>query len=406
MKSVSVFFLAASAHAYFPASTYLPNPQRLRISQRNGRRVSHRYIISTTLLKSSVGENEVPGIFGEDGEMTEEDAWAAALALAKRPYVSSMLSDLSGGDRETFLTCLTGDSCPLWEQIRIEANAALKAEPQAGPFIYLDILNHQSLKDSLIHIVSNELATDLFKGSEMTLIFRDFLSEEDERNIHLDVMAAAMRRQSVSTALNAVLYDQGLHALVSFRVAHRLWRNGRQSLAKYLQSIISATYSADIHPAASIGAGNLLYCGAGVVIGETATTGNDVSIMQGVTLGGTGKESGNRHPKIGNGVLLQDGATVLGNIIVGDGSVVTAKSIVTKPVPPLAIVSGIPAKVTGYGEANKESEEAQINSLESILTTGGEHDDLGKHVHYNFLKKWLTEKESLMLVDLANDPLS
>ena len=96
-----------------------------------------------------------------------------------------------------------------WSKIRVEANAALKAEPQAGPFIYLDILNHQSLKDSLIHIVSNELATDLFKGSEMTLIFRDFLSEEDERNIHLDVMAVAMRRQSVSTALNAVLYDQG-----------------------------------------------------------------------------------------------------------------------------------------------------------------------------------------------------
>jgi len=161
--------------------------------------------------------------------------------------------------------------------------------------------------------------------------------------------------------------------------------------------------SADIHPAADLGGGNIIYCGAGVVIGETATTGYDVSIMQGVTLGGTGKESGNRHPKIGNSVILQDGATVLRNIIIGDGSIVTAKSIVTKPVPSLAIVTGIPAKVTGYRDENTESEKAQINSLESILRIGKEHDDLAKHVHYSFLKKWLTEKETLMLDDLTID---
>mmetsp|Transcript_28832 Transcript_28832/g.65980 ORF Transcript_28832/g.65980 Transcript_28832/m.65980 type:complete len:179 (-) Transcript_28832:791-1327(-) len=175
----------------------------------------------------------------------------------------------------------------------------------AGPLLHLRILSHKSITDALAGIVSNQLADDLVVSTEMIQIFKTFLTEEDKRNIGLDVMAAAMRSPSVGTALNAVSFNRGLHALMAYRVSHRLWENGRRSLAKYFQSRISATFSADIHPAAKLGGGNLLNCGAGVVIGETAVTGYDVSIMQGVTLGGTGKEIGNRHPKIGNGVTLQ-----------------------------------------------------------------------------------------------------
>ena len=148
--------------------------------------------------------------------------------------------------------------------------------------------------------------------------------------------------------------DQGMHALVCYRVAHQLWQAGRTGLAMYMQSTVSVKYAADIHPAADIAGGTYLNVGGGVVIGETAKVGRDVTILQGVTLGGTGKETGDRHPKVESGVILHCGATVLGNINVGRGSVVTAKSIVTKPVPALARVSGVPATVKSYRELSEE----------------------------------------------------
>jgi serine O-acetyltransferase len=173
--------------------------------------------------------------------------------------------------------------------------------------------------------------------------------------------------------MSLVLFHNGFHALVCYRVGHRLWQAGRRSLAYYMQSTVSRKYSADIHPACQMGKGIYMKVGGCIVLGETATIGNDVSILEGVTLGGTGKESGNRHPKVGNGVLLQVGATVLGNIPVGDGSIVMAKAIVTKPVEPLAVVSGVPAKAIGYRVLD-----------ESLL----EQDALHAHLIPNYLPVW------------------
>jgi serine O-acetyltransferase len=240
---------------------------------------------------------------------------------------------------------------PLWEQVKLEAKERLEKEPLAGPQLYQLILSQPSLLDAVVAIVAHEIETELMPAPSLRGLCLEFLHHADNHAIHLDVVAAALRSPSDGTsALTAILFNKGLHALVCYRVGHNMWKAGRTGLAYYMQSTVSLKYSADIHPAAQIGSGIYLNCGGGVVIGETAVVGNDVILLQGVTLGGTGKEAGDRHPKIGNGVLLHDGVTVLGNIQVGDGAVITAKSIVTKPVPPLARVSGIPAKVKSYRE--------------------------------------------------------
>ena len=242
---------------------------------------------------------------------------------------------------------------PFWEQIKLEAENMLASEPQSGPQLYSLILSQSSLIEAVATIISNEIETELIPATSLRNLFLEQLTAKDRRSITLDIMAAALRSPSVGTAVNAILFNRGLHALVCYRVGHRLWLAGRTGLAYYMQSTVSSRFSADIHPACTMGSGIYLNCGGGVVIGETAVIGDDVSILQGVTLGGTGKEAGDRHPKVGDGVILSDGATVLGNIQVGDGAVVTAKSIVTKPVPPLARVAGVPAKVVGYREIDE-----------------------------------------------------
>jgi serine O-acetyltransferase len=172
---------------------------------------------------------------------------------------------------------------------------------------------------------SDEIETELIVATEIKRLFLELLTKEDEVSIHCDVIAAATRSPSVGNALLAVLFHTGLHALICYRVGHRLWEQGRSGLAYYLQSTVSRQYSADIHPACKMGQGIYLCTSSGVVIGETATIGNDVSILHGVTLGGTGKETGDRHPKVDGGVILHDSATVLGNIRVGEGASVLAK---------------------------------------------------------------------------------
>lgn len=256
----------------------------------------------------------------------------------------------SGSGSSSSSSSSSSSTDPLWEQIKLEAETYLKSEPQAGPQLYSLILSQPSLIDAVATIISNEIDTELIPATFLKNLFLEQLTPEDRRAITLDIMAAALRSPSVGTAANSVLFNRGLHALVCYRVGHQLWQSGRTALAYYLQSTVSSKFSADIHPGARMGSGIYLNCGGGVVIGETTVVGDDVSILQGVTLGGTGKEAGDRHPKVGDGVILHDGATVLGNIAVGDGAVVTAKSIVTKPVPPLARVAGVPATVQSYRE--------------------------------------------------------
>ncbi|KAL9191294.1 hypothetical protein ACHAXT_001000 [Thalassiosira profunda] len=244
---------------------------------------------------------------------------------------------------------------PLWSQIKLEAQHTLSIEPDCGPQLYEFVIRQPSLMDALGSIISHEIETELVPATALQALVLDQLQLIDDKSIHLDLVASVNRKPSDdSTALNALMFHQGLHALVCYRVAHRLWQAGRTGLAYYLQSTVSAKYAADIHPAAEIEGGIYLNVGGGVVIGETARVGPDVTILQGVTLGGTGKEVGDRHPKVEEGVILHCGATVLGNLRVGKGAVVTAKSIVTKEVPDLARVSGVPATVKSYRELREE----------------------------------------------------
>ncbi len=165
--------------------------------------------------------------------------------------------------------------------------------------------------------------------------------------IRADICAVRDRDSACDKLSMPFLYFKGFHALQSYRVAHWLWTQGRTSLALFFQNRISCEFGVDIHPAAKIGWGILMDHATGIVIGETAEVGNNVSLMQSVTLGGTGKEEGDRHPKVSDGVLLGAGAKILGNIRIGEGAHVGAGSVVLKDVPAHTMVSGVPAKVVG-----------------------------------------------------------
>ena len=308
------------------------------------------------------------------------DDWEENMGIAYNPYRSKLLRDED--DWQQFMLNLKKRGTvvdPFWEQIRVEAKKAVGNEPEAGPQIYQGILSQPSMLVAIVTVIAHQLETELIPALQLKNLFLDLLTEQDEFAIRLDLEAVATRSPSVNNPTVALLFHNGFHALTAYRVSHRLWQDNRRGLAYYMQSIISRKYSADIHPASRLGHGIYLRVGAGVVIGETAVVGNDVSILEGVTLGGTGKESGDRHPKIGNGVIIQDGGTVLGNIHVHDGAVVTAKSIVTKPVPPLAIVRGVPAKITEYRVLHEDHFE----------------DDLQAHLWRKYGKSWkaLMEQE-------------
>ena len=209
------------------------------------------------------------------------------------------------------------------------------------------ILSQPTFEDALIDYVSNQLETPLVQATQIRNIFAEVcaFNESISSAWALDLIASAMRDNSQPNTASVLLFNKGFHALVTHRIARSLWAMGRDGLARYLQSLASRRFAADIHPACNIGPGCFIATGSGVVIGETTSIGSECCIMHGVTLGGTGKESGDRHPKLGSNVFLGAGATVLGNIRVGEGSIVNAGAVVTKPVLPYTRVGGVPAKL-------------------------------------------------------------
>ncbi|KAM1701502.1 hypothetical protein ACFXTH_026878 [Malus domestica] len=243
---------------------------------------------------------------------------------------------------------VSGD--PIWDAIREEAKLEAEKEPILSSFLYASILAHDCLEQALGFVLANRLQNPTLLATQLMDIFYDvMLRDEDiQRSIRLDVQAFKDRDPACLSYCSALLYLKGYHSLQVHRVAHSLWSQGRKVLALALQSRISEVFGVDIHPAAKIGEGILLDHGTGVVIGETAVVGNRVSLMHGVTLGGTGKEIGDRHPKVGDGALIGASATILGNIKIGRGAMVAAGSLVLKDVPPHSMVAGIPAKVIGY----------------------------------------------------------
>ncbi|WP_246739470.1 serine O-acetyltransferase [Martelella sp. HB161492] len=238
---------------------------------------------------------------------------------------------------------------PIWASLKAEAQQALERDPILAAFLYSTILNHRSLEDCVIYRICERLDHPDVQAILLRQTFDEMRADWPEWGeiLRVDIQAVYDRDPACTRFMEPVLYFKGFHAIQTHRLAHWLWNNGRKDFALYLQSRSSSVFQCDINPAAKMGKGIFLDHATGVVVGMTAVIGDDVSILQGVTLGGTGKETGDRHPKIGHSVLIGAGAKVLGNIEVGDCSRIAAGSVVLKPVPRCSTVAGVPARVVG-----------------------------------------------------------
>jgi len=241
------------------------------------------------------------------------------------------------------------DYTKIWASLREDAEVVAQTEPALSPFIRGCVLGHESFGAALCCVLSGELSGQHLEKAGLFDTFREAMTADTqiERAALSDLHAHVDRDPAAAEYLTPFLHFKGYHALQAYRMANWLWRQGRKDLARYIQGRCSREYDVDIHPGASIGSGIMIDHGSGMVIGETAVVEDDVSMLHGVTLGGTGKECGDRHPKIRRGVLLSAGARILGNIEVGEGAKVGASSLVLKAVEPHTTVAGVPAKVVG-----------------------------------------------------------
>ncbi len=238
---------------------------------------------------------------------------------------------------------------PLWRAIRDEVAQASVEEPGLAGFLHSSILNHESLESALSYIIAYKLEN----ASIPALLIRDLFLEAHAADasigcaLRADIRATVDRDPAASRYSEPLLYFKGFHALQVHRSAHWLWHQGRTHLALFVQSRVSEAFGVDIHPAARIGKGIMIDHATGVVVGETAVVEDCVSLLHEVTLGGTGKDSGDRHPKVRRGVLIGAGAKVLGNVEIGEGAKIGAGSVVLSDVPAHHTVAGVPAVVIG-----------------------------------------------------------
>lgn len=238
---------------------------------------------------------------------------------------------------------------PVWDAVLAGGRQVAAQEPALANLVYASILNHDGFEAALAHRLAERLHHTDVSADLIRQAFDDALEIRPEigADARSDLAATLERDPACHKALDALLYFKGYQAIQTHRFAHTLWNSGRRDLALYLQSRASQVFQVDINPAARIGRGIMLDHATGFVVGETAVIGDHVSILQGVTLGGTGKSEEDRHPKIGNGVLIGAGAIVLGNIKVGDCARIGAGSVVVKEVPPRVTVAGVPARIIG-----------------------------------------------------------
>jgi serine O-acetyltransferase len=238
---------------------------------------------------------------------------------------------------------------PVWARVRQEADTIARNEPELATFIYENVLHHDRLEAAVVHRVSQRLDHSDVSGDLIRQAYSDALEDEPALGdaFRADIVAVVDRDPATSRFIEPVLYYKGFHAIQTHRLAHWLLGKGRKDFALYLQSRASAVFQCDINPAARIGRGIFLDHATGLVVGETAVIDDDVSILHDVTLGGTGKEHEDRHPKIRRGVMIGAGAKILGNIEVGHCARIAAGSVVIKAVPNNVTVAGVPAKVVG-----------------------------------------------------------
>ena len=245
---------------------------------------------------------------------------------------------------------------PLWPTLRREAEEAAAREPLLAAFLRTAVLERDGLADALALHLANRLADEALDAPTLQRTFAATFaeSEETEDACRADLAAYLERDPACNELLAPFLHYKGFHALQAWRLTRRLWLGQRQALALHLQSRISERLGVDIHPAARIGKGIMIDHATGVVIGETAVVEDNVSLLHGVTLGGTGKQSGDRHPKVRRGCLLAAGATVLGNIEIGECARIGAGSIVLRNVPPYCTAVGVPARLIHCPDAQEE----------------------------------------------------
>lgn len=245
----------------------------------------------------------------------------------------------------------TPDSLPspqtIWDQVHAQAGAVAAREPLLRTRLRKLVLERPALSDALAAVLAHQLACQDFPEAELHALMRSAFEADAaiQSQMVADLVAVTTRDPACPNHLHVLLNLKGFHALQMHRVSHTLWRDGRTELAFTLGNLGSRIFGVDIHPAARIGSGVMLDHGTGIVIGETSVVEDNVSILQSVTLGGTGKEHGDRHPKIRHGVLIGAGAKILGNIEIGAMSKVAAGSVVLKDVPAHCTVAGVPAKV-------------------------------------------------------------
>jgi serine O-acetyltransferase len=257
---------------------------------------------------------------------------------------------------------------PVWARIRQEAEQVVRAEPELATFIYASVLHHDSLEAAVVQRIADRLNHPEASGELIRQAYADAI--QDDRSIGLamraDIVAVLDRDPATNRCLDPVLYFKGFHAIETHRLAHWLWGRGRKDLAYYLQSRSSCVFQTDIHPAAKIGRGAFLDHATGLVVGETAVIEDNVSMLHGVTLGGTGKQDGDRHPKIRYGVMIGAGAKILGNIEVGPCARIAAGSVVLRSVPRNTTVAGVPARVIGEAGCPEPS-----RSMDQIFQDAG-----------------------------------
>ena len=238
---------------------------------------------------------------------------------------------------------------PVWSQIREEARSIVAAEPLMGGLVHASVLHHETLEAALAYRIAMKLGSSEFGEQLMREVAAEAITSDPELAVaaRADLVAVFDRDPATHQLLQPLLYFKGFQALQAHRVAHWLWQQGRRNLAYLIQMRTSEALGIDIHPGARIGKGIFIDHAHSIVVGETAVVGDNVSMLHSVTLGGTGKEDEDRHPKIENGVLIGAGAKVLGNIRIGRCSRIAAGSVVLQDVPPCKTVAGVPARIVG-----------------------------------------------------------
>ena len=238
---------------------------------------------------------------------------------------------------------------PVWERIQEDAHTAIASEPLIGGMVHATVLHHKSLESALAYRFAFKLSSSEMTGQLLREISEQAYAADASLGeaARADLVAIFERDPACHRLMQPLLFFKGFQAVQAYRIGHWLWERGRTDLAYFIQARVSEIFGIDIHPNAVIGKGLMIDHAHSIVIGETAVVGDNVSMLHSVTLGGTGKEDDDRHPKIGDGVLIGAGAKVLGNIKIGDCSRIAAGSVVLQEVPACKTVAGVPADIVG-----------------------------------------------------------